>query len=497
MQKQLLLYLVAVLSASTLSASRPTVHASSLRYSNLNCNAVTLKWRNGNGQARIIVAREGALPTYSPQDQTIYMADPLFGASTEYPTSGDGNFIVYNAANDSSVTISNLQAGKSYYFVIYEHDNNNSNTLYLGTGAPDIAISTHKINLSFTIQAIDSCEKTNRFLFTNTTQSTIPGIRYTFNFGMPYDTLTQVTHSFTGGGYKSVKLSTITSVTGCITSLTKNLRIIPRRHVNLDMTKLPDSVQCFGGNYFELSTIPIMQPFPSGITYAWHTGDSQVSHFPKLRKTYSIEGRFRIMLITNMTIYSKPTACFDTLYLPYAVRVLHDPSLNMQVDTVVRYLKGNRFFFSNIDTSVMQQAWHFGDGDSAISDTCSHSYRDTGRYTVKLRIRTNDGCQSEKTLKVRVLADPPATALHAAELAKRMRIYPLPAHAYVNVEFQEAPKGATLQITDLQGRLLLQLSEPESNNRMGLDQLSSGQYLLLYLQDGIVLERVLLPVGQP
>lgn len=496
MQKQLLLCLILVLGTLKLSANRPTVHASALRYTNLNCNSLTLHWTNGDGQARVVVAREGTTATYTPQDGTAYSANPNFGNSAEYPSKDSGNFIVYNGPGNSA-TISNLKAGKSYAFSVYEHDNNGSNTLYYSTSAPGITVTSYDIKLEFSIQAIDSCEKSNRFLITNTSQSTIPGIRYSFNFGKPYDTLPQITHSFTSGGYKQVSLSPLTSITGCSTQLSKYARILPKRHVNLDLSKLKDTVQCFGGNYFEVGTIPIMQPFPSGITYAWHTGDSLVSHFPKLRKTYDIEGRFRIMLITNMLINNKPTACFDTLYMPYPVRVKHNPGLNMQVDSAMRYLKGNRFFFSNIDTSVLQQTWHFGDGDSAVSDTCSHQYRDTGRYTVKLRIRSKDGCLQEQTLIVQVLADP-VTGIRQAETAsKRMRVYPVPAHAYVNVEFREMPKGGTLQIADLQGRVLMELSEPESGNRIALDQLSPGQYLLLYLQDGKVLERVLLPVGQP
>ena len=496
MFKHLFFCFICLFSTLNLNASRPTVHASALRYSNLNCNALTLEWTNGDGQARVVVAREGTSATYTPQDGTVYSADSYFGNSAEYPSSGSGNFIVYNGSG-SSVNISNLKAGKTYTFSVYEHDNNGSSTLYYSTSAPDKTVTSYDIKLEFSFQALDSCEKSNRFLITNTSQSTIPGIRYTFNLGMPYDTLPQITHSFTGGGYKLLKLSPLTSISGCSTQLSKYVRILPRRHVNLDLSKLKDTVQCYAGNYFEVGTTPIMQPFPSGITYAWHTGDSLVSQFPKLRKTYNIEGRFRIMLITNMTTYNKPTACFDTLYLPYPVRVKHNPGLNMQVDTAMRYLKGNRFFFSNIDTSVLQQTWHFGDGDSAQSDTCSHSYRDTGRYTVKLRIRSKDGCLHEQTLNVQVLAEPATDISQAETASKHMRVYPVPAFDYVVVNFSDAPKGGIIQIADLQGRVLIELSETDTSNRIALDGLSSGQYLLLYLQGGQVLERILLPVGQP
>ena len=48
-------------------------------------------------------------------------------------------------------------------------------------------------------------------------------------------------------------------------------------------------------------------------------------------------------------------------------------------------------FFSNIQDSVSQSAWNFGDGDSCGCINPAHQYQDTGRYVVNLAL-TNDYC---------------------------------------------------------------------------------------------------------
>ena len=48
-------------------------------------------------------------------------------------------------------------------------------------------------------------------------------------------------------------------------------------------------------------------------------------------------------------------------------------------------------FFSNIQDSVSQSAWNFGDGDSCGCINPAHQYQDTGRYEVNLTL-TNDYC---------------------------------------------------------------------------------------------------------
>ncbi len=117
MKKLLLCIFTSSLSLVSVDAARPTVHSSNISFSELNCNSVKLSWTSGNGAARMIVARESGATTYTPVDGGQYIPDPSFGASAEYPNTGSGNFIVYNNTS-SSVVITNLKPGQTYYFSI-------------------------------------------------------------------------------------------------------------------------------------------------------------------------------------------------------------------------------------------------------------------------------------------------------------------------------------------------------------------------------------------
>ena len=118
-----------------LHATRPTMHSSGLSYTNLNCDKVQLNWTQGNGNMRVIVAHEGSMPTYVPPDGETFSADPKFGGSIEYDAPNK-NFIVYNGTGTNFVIVTSLLPGKTYYFVIYEHDNNGNATEYYTTGPP-------------------------------------------------------------------------------------------------------------------------------------------------------------------------------------------------------------------------------------------------------------------------------------------------------------------------------------------------------------------------
>ncbi len=351
---------------------------------------------------RMIVVKEGSLPTYTPVDGQVYSADPSFGGSVEYANTGDGNFIVYNASGTNFVTVTNLQPGKTYYFVIYEHDNNGSSTEYLTTGAPSISVTTYDIRLDFTIKVLDSCQMTNKFEFTNTSTSTIPGVTYIFNFGDATSTQSPVTHKFSQAGFRSVVISPITSITGCPTTFTKNVKIFQKKTAYIDNLLFEDT-QCLDDNYFEVQSQPLIQFFPSGTTYRWWYGDNDSSTFPKMKKRYKVSGTFNVQLELTSTSYTQPTACKDTL--SFQLTVLPSPVGNIVINDTFQCLKHNGFEFDNPDNSLIYYKWFFGDDDSSDQKSVSHVYADTGKYQVIHVAFANTGCKGRDTLDLRVLPD--------------------------------------------------------------------------------------------
>lgn len=491
MIKKFTLFIGLFLSVQYAMAIRPTIQTSNFSYSNLECNKSMLTWVNGNGPARIIIAREGAAPNFTPVDGEVYVANPNFGGSTEYPNVGDGNFIVYNAGGGAIITtVTGLKAGRTYYFTIYEHDNNGSNTQYQTNNAPSTSITTHSVTLSMTTLSLDSCEKSNRFVINNMSSSTIPGLTYLFKYGNDTTSKLVDTVSVKGFGFKTIILSPVTNLSGCSASISKLVKIFPKKMATLDFSPLSDSVQYFDGNYFEVKTNSVLAPFPMGAMYNWHTGDSLIQQFPTLRKTYLKDGKFRVMLVLNATSYTKNTGCFDTLY--FNLEVLHNPRQSLSINNDIQYLSENSFTFKNKDLTVINQKWFFGDGDSAQSDSCIHVYSDTGKYIVSNYVETNFGYKGIRNYVVSVLADTIADDTTATKLIRiqntQFKMYPNPSSGVLQIDIQNPLLGDAIEIYDLNGKIIQIITNIQVKNSIDLSSLNSGIYTVLFKRNGEILE---------
>jgi len=113
--------------ANIITAAQPTVPASAMTFGSLEGNSFRINWTNGNGQRRIVVAREGSAVTAIPANGTDYNASSVFG-------SGDailpGQFVVYDNTS-TFVDLSNLNPNTTYHFAVFEYDGTGTNTAYL------------------------------------------------------------------------------------------------------------------------------------------------------------------------------------------------------------------------------------------------------------------------------------------------------------------------------------------------------------------------------
>lgn len=394
------LFLISV----NLFAVRPTVQASNLGYNNLLCTSVILQWTNGNGTARIIVAKEGSATDFTPVDFEVYTPNKDFGLSTQY---GVGNYIVYNTNGTNFIKVDNLQSGKTYHFKIFEHDNNGPGTLYLTDNAPTISITTPSINLGFDIRYIDSCQQKNRYEFTNTSTSTISGLTYTFDFGSGQtSTSNPIEHSFKTGGLVPVRIIATPS-NGCVNTLTKNVRVYNKRVAYIDYNVFKDTIQCLEGNYFDIDPTPVISPLLASYRYNWDFGDGTFSTFKRMKKSYAQGNVYTIKLeiITNVNL--QPTGCKDTLI--FKLQVLPNPAGGFNINKPLQCLTNNNFVFENTDVNMNLYKWYFSDGDSSSSRIANHSFKDTGLYRVIHVAFSNEGCKGRDTAFVRVVQDADAT----------------------------------------------------------------------------------------
>ncbi|MEM9857792.1 MAG: gliding motility-associated C-terminal domain-containing protein [Bacteroidota bacterium] len=104
----------------SIPCNNPTLAPSAGNTSNITSSTVDLGWTNGNGNARLVVLKEGSAVDFTPTDLTDYGAgDTDFGVED---LSG-GNFLINNTTS-STTSISNLTPSTTYFYSIFEFDNN-------------------------------------------------------------------------------------------------------------------------------------------------------------------------------------------------------------------------------------------------------------------------------------------------------------------------------------------------------------------------------------
>lgn len=127
---------IAAVPTITPSCSTPTVDASSITFSGTTTNSTTVNWTSGNGNNRILVAKQNSLVSGSPSNLTTYTANTTFGSGSTIATN---EYVVYNGFNNSQ-TVTGLTAGAAYNFKVFEYNCSGGNELYLNSSPPNASV---------------------------------------------------------------------------------------------------------------------------------------------------------------------------------------------------------------------------------------------------------------------------------------------------------------------------------------------------------------------
>lgn len=101
------------------TCDEPTTNPTTLTFTNVTSSGMDIEIGTpGDGTSRIIVAREGAAVSFTPTDLTTYEANNVFTDATDL---GSGNKIIYNGTG-TTVSLSGLIGGTTYYFAVYEYN---------------------------------------------------------------------------------------------------------------------------------------------------------------------------------------------------------------------------------------------------------------------------------------------------------------------------------------------------------------------------------------
>lgn len=381
-------------------ASEPTVPSSNLKVGTITCNSAQLTWTSGNGTWHIILLKEASAVNSSPSDKSNYLSNSNFGLGSEL---GSGNFVVFNNITNNCL-ITNLKTNTKYYATVFEHDGIDPD--YLTSKSVSLNFTTGALSLGFTFSTTaDSCEKSNKVTFKNSSVANFGWIKYTWTYGDGFqDTGVNVSHTFMKGGSFSVSIQASPSL-GCpdIFTSTKSIFIVPRP-VSKAFEKNNDTVQCFDGHLFKFDDNTQLAKIPKcAYIRTWFFSSKDSATIPNPSKFYSKPGKYRIFYRSETLYDNKNTGCIDTTSL--FVRVVASPSTGISINDSVQCLKGNKFDFFNDFTGLTSYRWDLGNGITSVLKSASRSFTAVGDYPIIHEATSADGCSGIDTVYVRVKAN--------------------------------------------------------------------------------------------
>jgi hypothetical protein len=131
----------------TLDTLKPVTNVTATDIGN---NDMTVRWTNGNGEARVVLAKEASTTLTEPVSGIDFFApDPVFGSGFGDSTA-IGNYIVFNSDRDTFVTVTGLNLLTQYEFYVYEYINTPTGTIYSLPGQATSGTTLPVNLLSFT-----------------------------------------------------------------------------------------------------------------------------------------------------------------------------------------------------------------------------------------------------------------------------------------------------------------------------------------------------------
>ncbi|MCD6067941.1 MAG: domain containing protein [Bacteroidetes bacterium] len=212
--------------------------------------------------------------------------------------------------------------------------------------------------------------------FTNLSQNAAT-FNWIFGDGQ-YSTLHNPTHTYLNNGNYLTTLHAINSA-GCITVYTYTAGVHSSKP-HADFTT-PSQVNC------SPFTVPFTNTSNAGaVSYLWDFGDGATSTQANPTHTYTSPGNFNVQLIAI-----NANGCRDTLKRVNYLTVIN-PTVNYSsVDT----LTGCAPYTISMNDSTFganSWLWNFGDGTQSTLRNPTHTYTQSGVYTVTLNIGLNGGC---------------------------------------------------------------------------------------------------------
>lgn len=248
---------------------------------------------------------------------------------------------------------------------------------------------------------------------------------------------------------------TVTNPEGCSTS----------ESVYIEVHSIPNALAYSNSPICEGDTLKLQAT--GGETFSWSgpNGYQSTAQNPMIDNcTEANAGEYVV------TVYSIYNCAADK-----AVNITIWMNPNIEEILVTENEDGSYTFDIEDNNTTNQYFWDFGDGQTATSQTPTHSYDEDGNYTVTLTVTNNCGTQELTT------AIDQTSGVNDLQIEEQvLRIYPNPASHSVTFECAELKQLKTIIIVDELGKLVYQSALQSNTTTLDLTGYSTGIYYVKF-----------------
>jgi PKD repeat protein len=214
------------------------------------------------------------------------------------------------------------------------------------------------------------------------------------------------------------------------------------------------------------------------IKYAWSSGGAVISKSRLAYKTYSTNGNYSACL----KLIDTCKQCDTTICVEF--KIACQPCGATAKFTVDSIRKGT-VYFTNTSTGAYSYSWNFGDTTySKDKNPKSHTYKYSGGRKICLTVWDSLGkCSTTYCYYVQVVTGRSnQTEEINAVVSGQLKVWPNPATGILNANWTGT--NSKIQITDMNGRVLIQQQTNHNNAAINISGLTEGIYLLRISGDG-------------
>jgi len=263
-------------------------------------------------------------------------------------------------------------------------------------------IQIHKPTANFTVSRTHACLG-DTICFTNTSTGAFTSNIWDYSDGT-FDFTTSPCHTFTDTGYHAVKL--------ILTDGYCNDTMIKTVHID----SIPNARFVFVPRYPcpAPQTIHFYDSTSGSTTWSWDFGDGSPYGTTKNPTHYYSSNGWYYVTLTVTNANGCKSSFTDTVKIEnFYAHILTSRTEGCKPLTI-NFSENvlTDIPFTSLYTFPLSYSWTFGDGGTGTGGAISHTFYDTGIYTVVLTATNPNGCSTTDTIRVRV-GTPPIAAFHA------------------------------------------------------------------------------------